>query len=94
MTTAERMEITNRIMALPAAERAAIAQTVWQSIEEDEAIIPPQSDAEAIASAHRRDAEMSRGRVSQRAHQEVMRNARRAIQCVHSRHPDYWKPRQ
>ncbi|MDZ7620496.1 MAG: addiction module protein [Patescibacteria group bacterium] len=81
MTTTELMEITDRIMALPPAERAAIAQTVWQSIEEDEALIPPQSDAEAIATARQRDAEMSEGGVSQRSHQEVMQDARRAIQC-------------
>ena len=81
MTTTELMEITDRIMALPPAERVAIAQTVWQSIEEDEALIPPQSDAEAIATARRRDAEMSEGGVSRRSHQEVMQDARRAIQC-------------
>ena len=80
MTTAELMEITDRIMALPAAERVAIAQKVWQSIEEDDWLISPQSDAEAIATAHRRDAEMSQGRVPQRAHQEVMQNARRATE--------------
>ncbi len=78
MTTTE---ITNQILALPPAERAAIAQRVWQSIEDESDVISPEADAEAIGIARRRDEEMAGGDVTQRTHAQVMQNARRAIQC-------------
>ena len=78
MTTTE---ITNQVLALPPAERAAIAQRVWESIEDDNEVVSPESDAEAISIAQRRDEEIASGDVAQRTHEEVMRNARRAIQC-------------
>ncbi len=76
-----RAELTSQIMALPPAERAAIAQMVWQSIEDERVAISPQSDAEALASARARDEEMSRGDVTERPHEEVMKGARRAVEC-------------
>jgi len=76
MTTAE---ITDQIMALPPAERVAIAQEIWHSLEAEEATISPESDAEAVYTARQRDQELSRGEVPPRAHNEVMRSARRAI---------------
>jgi putative addiction module component (TIGR02574 family) len=74
-------ELTNQIMALPFAERVALAQEIWESIDDDNAAISPESDAEAIAKAKRRDHEMSRGDVPERVHDEVMENARRSIEC-------------
>jgi hypothetical protein len=74
-------ELANQIMALPPNERAAIAQKVWESIEDEHIAISPESDADAVASARRRDKEMARGDVPERLHKEVMRNARRSIEC-------------
>ena len=76
MTTAE---LTNQIMALPAAERAAIALKVWESIEDEHVAISPDSDAKAVDDALRRDHDMSQGKVPVRSHEEVMKNARRSV---------------
>ncbi|NIL96907.1 MAG: hypothetical protein GTO53_05380 [Planctomycetales bacterium] len=78
MSTAD---LTNQIMALPPTERAAIAQRLWESIEDELVAITPESDAEAITDARRRDEELSRGDVSERSHADVMENARRSIGC-------------
>jgi putative addiction module component (TIGR02574 family) len=74
-------ELANQIMALPAADRAAIAQKVWESIEDEHVPISPESDAEAIALARQRDAELSAGKVQERSHEDTMKNARRSIEC-------------
>jgi hypothetical protein len=74
-------ELTNQLMALPPADRAAIAQRLWESIDDDQVTITPESDGEAIAKARGRDEEISRGDVSERLHEEVMKNARRSIEC-------------
>ena len=74
-------ELANQIMALPAAERAAIAQRVWESIEDEQLFDLAKSDAEAIANARVRDEEISRGDVGVRSHDNVMKNARRSIEC-------------
>jgi hypothetical protein len=76
MTTAD---LTNQTMALPAAERAAIALKVWESIEDEHVAISPDSDAKAVEDALRRDHEMSHGEVPERSHEEVMKNARRLV---------------
>lgn len=73
-------ELTSQILALPADQRAAIAQRVWESIEGEEFAISPQADAEALAVSQRRDDEMSNCEVSGRSHEEVIKNARRAIE--------------
>jgi len=72
-------ELTNQIMALPLAERVAIAQKVWESIDDEQAEVLPQTDVEAVAVARCRDDAMSRGDVSGRSHGEVMSDARRSI---------------
>jgi hypothetical protein len=43
--------------------------------------ISPKSDAEAIAIARQRDAELSAGKVQERSHEDAMKNARRSIEC-------------
>jgi putative addiction module component (TIGR02574 family) len=73
-------ELANQIMALPLAERAALAQDIWESIDDENVAISPESDAEAIATAKRRDDEMSRGDQPERVPDEVMENARRSIE--------------
>jgi putative addiction module component (TIGR02574 family) len=73
-------ELTQEAMALPLAERIALAQTLWQSIEGR----PPGkvSDEEnwAIREADRRDAELSSGQAVGRTHEQVMQAARKAIE--------------
>jgi hypothetical protein len=74
-------ELANQIMALPIAERAAIAQKVWESIEDESLAISSEADAEAILVARQRDESMSRGDISGLSHQEAIVNARRAVEC-------------
>lgn len=73
-------ELTREAMALPLAERVALAQSLWQSIE---ASAPGDVEAEtkwAVEESSRRDAEMSSGTVIGRSHDDVMRAARKAIE--------------
>jgi putative addiction module component (TIGR02574 family) len=69
-------QLSNAALALPIAERAVLAQTLWASIEEASV---ESHDGSLIEEALRRDAELSIGSVTGRAHAEVMAAARRAI---------------
>jgi len=74
-------ELTAQAIALPPAERAAIAKKLWESLDEEHATISPGSEAEAVAEAVRRDKELTDGVVEGISHEDVMREARRSIQC-------------
>jgi putative addiction module component (TIGR02574 family) len=74
-------ELTAQAIALPPAERAIIAQKLWESLEEEHAEISPVVETEAVAEAIRRDKELTDGVVEGIPHEEVMKNARRSIQC-------------
>jgi len=67
-------------MALPLAERVALAQTLWQSIEGQPASKVSDEVDRAVREANRRDAELSSGQAIGRTHEEVMRTARKAIE--------------
>ena len=72
-------ELTREAMALSLAERVALAQSLWQSIEG-----PATGDVEtetkwAVEESVRRDAEMTSGKVTGRSHDEVMRAARCSV---------------
>jgi len=74
-------QLTQEAIALPLAERVRLAQTLWESI--GEGLVRRQADeeAEAIALAQQRDAELSSGAAPGRTHEQVMEAARRAIGC-------------
>ena len=65
-------------MALPLAERVSLAQALWASID---AGLPETDAGAAVAEALQRDEELSSGKVTGRTHEEVMRVARRALEC-------------
>ena len=65
-------------MALPLSERVSLAQALWESID---AGLPDTDERAAIAEAIRRDKELSSSRVAGRSHEEVMRAARRSLEC-------------
>lgn len=67
-------------MALPLAERVALAQTLWQSIEVPVTGNVADEAKWAIEEASRRDAELSSGKVAGRTHAQVMQAARKAIE--------------
>ncbi|WP_152054474.1 addiction module protein [Tautonia marina] len=70
--------LTERLLALPLADRIELAEVLWQSIGEG---LRPTTEAEALADARRRDAELTSGAVQARSHEEIMTAARRAIGC-------------
>lgn len=70
--------LTERLLALPLDDRIELAEVLWQSIGEG---LRSGTEAEAIADARRRDAELTTGAVTGRSHEEVMNAARRAIRC-------------
>jgi putative addiction module component (TIGR02574 family) len=65
-------------MALPLSERVSLARALWESID---AGLPDTDERAAIAEAIRRDKELSSSRVAGRSHEEVMRAARRSLEC-------------
>ena len=65
-------------MALPLAERVSLAQALWESID---AGLPDTDERIALNEAIQRDEELSSGKVAGRTHDEVMRAARRAVEC-------------
>jgi len=71
-------ELIEQAMALPLADRVAIAEALWQSIDEG---LPASTEQDAIEQAFRRDAELTSGQVESRTHEEVMKAARRALGC-------------
>jgi putative addiction module component (TIGR02574 family) len=73
-------ELAREAMALPLAERIALAQSLWQSIEVRPAGKVTDEVAWAVREADRRDAELSSGQAGGRTHEEVMRAARKAIE--------------
>ncbi len=68
--------LIDQAMALPLEDRVGLAEALWQSIGEG---LEVGDEAEALAQAARRDAEMTAGAVAGRSHEDVMRAARRAI---------------
>ena len=70
--------LTELVMALPLAERVALAEALWQSIGEG---LQAGGEREAIEQATRRDAELTAGTASGRTHEEVVQAVRRAIRC-------------
>ena len=73
-------ELTREAMALPLAERVALAQSLWQSIEGPSSASVEAETKWAVEESARRDSELSSGKVSGRTHEEVMRAARKVIE--------------
>lgn len=73
-------ELAREAMALPLAERVALAQTLWQSIEVPVTGNVADEAKWAVEEASRRDAELSSGKVAGRTHAQVMQAARKAIE--------------
>ena len=72
-------DLTNHAMALPLAERVALAQDLWQSIDGPAAAKIADEVNWAVEEADRRDADLSSGQAVGRGHEQVMRAAREAI---------------
>ncbi|MEX0613945.1 MAG: addiction module protein [Pirellulales bacterium] len=66
--------LTNQVLALPVEQRIELAQRLWQSMEGQ-----LDEDEELFAEIARRDAEMDLGSVKTYSHEDVMRDARKAL---------------
>lgn len=73
-------QLTQDAMALPLAERVALAQTLWQSIEGQPAEKLENEVQWAVEEADRRDADLSSGKTVGLTHEQVMRAAQKAIE--------------
>lgn len=71
-------QLTAEAMALPLAEKVALAQALWQSID---AGLPTADERTALQEAVRRDRQLSTGAVAGVSHEAAMKTARRAIGC-------------
>jgi putative addiction module component (TIGR02574 family) len=71
-------QLASEAMALPIAERVALAQALWESIEGG---LRDAEETAVVQEAARRDAELTSGAVVGRSHETVMQAARRAIGC-------------
>ena len=72
-------QLTAEALALPLAAQVALAQTLWESI--NQGVTDP-DEAELTREFQRREEELSSGRVVGRIHEEVMQAARRALGCA------------
>ena len=75
-------QLTQEAMALPLAERVALAQTLWHSIEGQSAGKIADEVNWAVHEADRRDRELSSGKVAGRSHKQVMQTARKALRGI------------
>ena len=76
----ELPDLASQLLALPVQERAILAQKLWDSLSDAEAIDSSHDDSETLKLAQERDEELSRGDVEERLHAEVMKAARRKLQ--------------
>jgi len=65
-------QITCEALKLGVAERAVLAETIWESIESSYEFSTDISDEEALILAKHRDAEIENGKVSPLSHVELM----------------------
>ncbi len=63
-------------LRLPPKERALLAASLWESIEDPYALAIDQSDEDALALALARDAELESGEVSPLSHADLMTRLR------------------
>lgn len=72
-------QLTLQLLGLELPERVALAQVLWQSIDEDPTSDLMEVEREAVEQARERDAELASGAVVGRTHQQVMEAARNIL---------------
>jgi putative addiction module component (TIGR02574 family) len=73
-------DLTRQLMTLPLPERVDLAQALWESIDDQlggESLDTVEADP--VAAALNRDADLDSGRVVGRSHEQVMEAVRRAL---------------
>jgi putative addiction module component (TIGR02574 family) len=74
-------EMTDQVLALPPADRLAVALRLWESLSDVDRAEACPVDPPIAAEVRRRDEELSSGAVAGRSHEEVMAAARKALRC-------------
>jgi hypothetical protein len=69
-------QIAPEALKLPARDRALLAASLWESLEDPFELATELDDQEAIGLAEERDLELDRGTVSALSHEELMRRLR------------------
>lgn len=69
-------QIAHEALRLPPRERALLASSLWESIEDPYVLAADRSDEDVIALALARDAELESGAVSPLSHVELMSRLR------------------
>lgn len=70
-------QIAPEALRLPARERALLAASLWESVEDPYVLAADLSDEDALALALARDAELESGAVAPIAHSDLMSRLRR-----------------
>jgi putative addiction module component (TIGR02574 family) len=69
-------QVENEALNLNAHNRAILAQTIWESLEDPYTIPSDITDSQAIKLAKKRDNEIEQGKVKSLSHQELMSRLR------------------
>lgn len=70
-------QIASEALRLSVQDRAILAETIWESLEDPYVFSSDISDEEAIALAKERDEEIERGDVTPLSHKELMSRLRK-----------------
>ena len=70
-------QIAPEALRLPARERALLAVSLWESVEDPYALAADRSDEDALALALARDAELESGAVAPISHSDLMTRLRK-----------------
>lgn len=70
-------QITSEALRLSSQDRAILAETIWESLEDPYLLSSDISDEEAIILAKQRDDEIERGDVDPLPHRELMNRLRK-----------------
>ena len=70
-------QLACEVLMLGAQDRAILAETIWESLEDPFVLPPDLSEEKAMALARRRDQELEQGEVVPLSHQVLMERLRR-----------------
>ena len=77
----ETQRLLDRLLVLPANERIAVAQALWDSVEVTERSSASDTDEAFLDELMHRDAELESGAVTPLTHEELMAAVRKDLAC-------------
>jgi hypothetical protein len=84
-------EIAPQALRLPARERALLAASLWESVEDPYSLTADRSDEDALALAMARDAELESGAVAPILHSDLMSRLRGSESTIIQRLQTNWR---